>query len=380
MKKRTKQIGGGILVGVALLSIFGIIKYFQIQAAMAEHANAGPPPQAVTTEVIQEYEWEKVLPAVGDLAPLEGAELTFQSSGVIRTISFNPGETVKVGSLLAQLDVSVEQAELAAAQAELQLAQQEFRRYEKLLRENATSRSEYERRQAEFRALQAKLASLKATISRRTIIAPFDGTLGVQQVAVGEYINAGERVVSLVNLEELYVNFTIPERWSTKVQSGNTIRFRSDALPDDVFTAEISSIDPIVTAATRNLGVQAKTKNTDHKLRPGMFVEVEIVLPETETHPGIPISSVQYAPYGDTVYVVQRSETKDEAKQQLPTAAPRNVRLGTQKGDKVAVLQGLKAGDEVVSSGGFKLFPNAPLIINNSITPDSSFSPNPPNT
>ncbi|MCB0328697.1 MAG: efflux RND transporter periplasmic adaptor subunit [Bdellovibrionales bacterium] len=373
-----KQILAGAALGGVVLLGYGAIKFFQIQAAIAQHANQGPPPQAVTTGKVEEFAWEQTIPTVGELAPVRGAELTFQSSGVIRKVDFTPGEKVEAGKLLVQLDVTVEQSQLEAAQAELALAEQEYQRYEKLLKNNATSKSEFEKRLSEFRARKAQVSSLQSTIDRRTITAPFNGTLGTQKMALGEYANAGQSVVTLVDLSELYVNFTVPERYIRAVNSGDTIRFHSEAVPDRNFTAQITSIESMIAANTRNISLQARTINEDLTLLPGMFVEVEIVLPETKHYPSIPVSSIQYAPYGNSVFVVSDLDAPDGGK--YKGVLPRNVRLGPTKGDKIAVLSGVSVGEEIVTSGTFKLFPTAPVIVNNSVVPGDSFTPNPPNT
>lgn len=374
-----KQIVLGAAIGVALLAVFGLLKFFQIQMLMAGQAGHGPPPQAVTTTVVEEQEWEEIISAVGELDPIRGAELAFQASGVVQTVNFEPGDLVTAGQMLAQLDITVEQADLDGSEAQLKLAEQEYLRYEKLMKQKATSRSEYEKRQSEFRAEEARVHSLRSTINRRTIIAPFDGTLGTQKVALGEYVNAGQSVVTLVDLSELYINFSIPERNALQVSKGDSIRFTTDAVPGREFEAKVSSLEAIVASNTRNLSLQAKTQNKEGLFKPGMFVDVSIILPEKNTFPTIPVSSVQYAPYGNTVYVVQDLKNP-QGEGTYKGVLSRNVRLGEVRGDRVSVLKGLTAGEEIVSSGTFKLFPNAPVIINNEVTPGESLNPTPPNT
>lgn len=377
MSKTVKQIVIGALLGALLLSAFGGLKFIQIQRASAGHGQ-GPPPQAVTSAKAQESEWEQFIPTVGELAPIRGADLAFQTSGVISKTDFTPGTEVEKGTLLAQLDVSVEQAELGGREAELKLAEQEYARYQKLLKNKATSRSEFEKRLSEYRAQKSEVDSLRSTINRRTIIAPFGGTLGTQKMALGEFVKEGESVVSLVDLSELYVNFTVPARYTLSVNIGDDIRFQTESVPEKTFKAQITSIESIVASNTRNISLQAKTLNAANLLRPGMFVEVKILRPEVQKVITIPASSIQYAPYGNTVFVIQSLKGKDDL--QYTGVLPRNVRLGEQRGDQISIISGLTAGEEIVSSGTFKLFPTAPVAVNNSVMPSDSLTPNPPTT
>ncbi|MCI5065412.1 efflux RND transporter periplasmic adaptor subunit [bacterium] len=378
MARIQKQFVIGAVAAALIIAVLGLTKFLQVRAAIAEHSQMGPPPQAVTTQVVQKIEWEKTLSAIGELTPIRGANLAFEAPGIVQNIAFAPGQRAEKGELLAQLDVEIEKSQLQKAEAELKLAQQEFLRFERLISQNATSRSDYEGRAAEQAAKSAEVASLRATIDRRTLIAPFSGTLGTQQVALGEYAPAGKSIISLIDLSELYIDFSLPERYRKKVRVGMPLRFRSEAFPKKVFRADLTSIDPLIEQETRNMRLQAKTENTNGALLPGMFVSVEVVLPHRPRLISVPTSSIQFAPYGNTVYVVQEIEKEDGTK--YTGVLPRNIRTGPEKGDKIAITAGLEEGETIVTSGTFKLFPTAPVIINNEVTPSDSFNPEPPNT
>ncbi len=239
----------------------------------------------------------------------------------------------------------------------------------------ANTPSDWDSAQSEFRQAEANVDQAKAIIARKHIAAPFDGYLGIRQVDLGQYLNPGASIVPLQSLDPIYVQFNLPQQQLASLAVGKKLRIHAENIGNDEFEAEITAIDSKVDDATRNVMVQGTAQNPDHKLRPGMFVNVDVLLPEQEGVLAIPVSSINYAPYGDSVYVVKpAAEGKGQEVEQVV------VRLGPKRGDQVSILSGLKDGDEVVTSGVFKLRPHAPVQVNNSVQPDNNPNPKPKDT
>jgi membrane fusion protein, multidrug efflux system len=282
--------------------------------------------------------------------------------------------------VLIELDTSVEEANLRAAQARAILARQTLTRAETLRATNATSKADLENAQSQFNAANADVEAFRAMISRKRVVAPYSGRTGVRQVNVGQYITAGQAVVSLFGDSGLYLDFSVPERGLAEISPGLAIDFIVDSLPEKRFTATIQSIDPMVDVATRAVKVRGQVSGPLHQgLQPGMFAHVEIDLPNPPTLIAIPGSSITYTQSGAAVFVVGKMQdpaTKAEfiGVQLVP------VNLGSRRGDRVAVLSGLSAGQEVVTAGAFKLRPGSPVSVNNSIVPKNELSPTPADT
>ncbi len=369
-----RQVFYAVIGIVVLVAILGIYKYVEISRAMAA-APTGPPPQAVSSIVVSKQPWIKNVHAVGTLNPRRGAELATEESGVVARINFQPGDNVKAGQVLVELDSTVETAELRSAQAQLDLAVQTLQRSEQLIQAKATSQATLDSAKADYLSAKAQVAATQAHIARRAVVAPFDGRVGVQLVSVGEFINPGEAAVALYSLNPLLLDFNLPQRDLSEVKVGQEVSLQVDAFPGQEFKGSIVAIDPQVDMATRNFRIQAEVQNSDERLRPGMYVNASVDLQQTTDLLTIPLTAVRYATYGDSVYVVDKSEVTAEG--QLPVARQVIVKLGAKRGDQVAVLEGLQEGQEIVTSGTFKLFPKAQLIINNSLQPANEANPKP---
>ncbi|MGA9476899.1 MAG: efflux RND transporter periplasmic adaptor subunit [Desulfobacterales bacterium] len=363
----------GLMVVVGIL---GGIKGLQIERMIARGKQFSPPPEPVTTAVAREEAWETLLTAVGSLEAVQGVIVTAELSGKVERIGFEPGTKVKTGELLVQQGISAENAQLRAAEASLTLAKIDLDRKSKLLAQKTISRSEYDNAEAQFKGAAAQADNIRAAIKKKTIRAPFDGRLGIRLVNIGQVLKEGDAIVSLQSIDPIFVNFSLPQQQLAQVNSGLTVQVTTDALPGQVVDGKITAINPQVDAATRNIQMQATVANPEERLRPGMFVNVAVVLPARQNVLAIPATAVLYAPYGDSVFVV---EEKKEEKNGQPGQAVRQkfVRLGDKKGDYVAIVSGLEEGDTVVSTGVFKLRNGQSVVVDNAVKPEFKLNPKP---
>ena len=368
-----------IITIVGLLVVAGIlggIKGLQIERMVAQGKQFSPPPEPVTTEVARKETWESLLTAVGSLEAVQGVIVTAELSGKVERIGFEPGTKVKTGELLVQQDISAENAQLRAAEAGLTLAKIDLDRKSKLLAQKTISRSEYDNAEAQFKEAAAQADTIRAAVKKKTIRAPFDGRLGIRLVNMGQVLKEGDAIVSLQLIDPIFVNFSLPQQQLAQVESGLTVQVTTDALPGKVVDGKITAINPQVDTATRNIQMQATVANPEERLRPGMFVNVAVVLPARKDVLAIPATAVLYAPYSDSVFVV---EEKKEEKNGQPGQVVRQkfVRLGEKKGDYVAIVSGLEEGDTVVSTGVFKLRNGQSVVVDNAVTPEFKLNPEP---
>jgi membrane fusion protein (multidrug efflux system) len=369
-----------LMLFLVVLFIAGIAfwKYKQIQAGMAMGAKFAPPPAAVTTVVVDSQTWQPALNAVGSMRAVQGVIVSTDLAGIVAEVAFESGTEVKKGALLVSLDSHQEQAQLRAAEARLELAKTDLTRKRELVAKKAIAAAEMDTAQSELQQAEAMAADAQALIQRKRIMAPFDGVAGIRQVNVGQYLNPGASIVSLQSMDPIYVEFSLPQQHLATIENGSKLRLGASGVDGERVEGEITAIEPAVDASTRNVMVQGTVKNAEQKLRPGMFVDVEVLLPEKEGVLAIPSSAIAYAPYGDSVYVVKDGAGPDG--KPMKTVQQQFVKLGPKRGDQVSVLSGLNAGDEVVSAGVFRLRPNAPVQVNNTVQPSNELQPTPPNT
>jgi membrane fusion protein (multidrug efflux system) len=361
-----------------LLTGLGFVKFQQIQTAIAQGAAFQPPPEAVTTIVTQEEQWPATLAAIGTMAAVQGVTVSADLAGTVDRILFDSGQAVREGAVLAVLDTRQEKAQLAAIDAQRELARLTFERMEGLLNERVISRAEFDRATADFRQSEAQLAEVRAVIERKTIRAPFSGVLGIRQVNLGQYLAGGDALVTLQSINPIYVNFGVPQQTVGQIPVGRAVRVTTSDAAGAEWSGRVTAIDSLVDEATRNIQIQATLANPDGKLRPGMFVQTEVVLGASQPVLALPASAISYAPYGDSVFVV--AELKAEDGKPYRGVRQQFVKLGPARGDQVAVLGGLKPGDEVVTSGVFKLRNGAAVQINNAVRPANSPAPRPENS
>jgi membrane fusion protein, multidrug efflux system len=371
MAKRMIQM---LVVTAVLLTALGYFKVKQIQAA-AQGSSFQPPPESVTTVVAKQETWAATLSVVGSTAAVQGVTVSADLPGTVSRITFDSGKWVKQGELLVELDTRQERAQLAALEADRDLAKINFKRYKDLADEGVISRQEYDSATAQQKSTEARVGEIRATIERKTIRAPFSGILGIRQANVGQYLAAGEAIVPLQSLNPIYVNFGVPQQSAGQVQVGRTIRIKTNELSGAEFTGKVTAINSLVDAATRNIQVQATLANPGGKLRPGMFVEVELGVGANRSVISLPASAISYAPYGDSVFIV--GDMKDPKGQTYRGVRQQFVKVEGSRGDQVAVISGLKPGDEVVSSGAFKLRTGAAVAVNNKVQPGNNPNPKP---
>jgi membrane fusion protein, multidrug efflux system len=369
-----------VLTFVVLLTFvgtLGFVKFRQIQVAIAQGAAFQPPPEAVTTIVAAREEWPATLSAIGTIDAVQGVTVSADLPGIVERIQFESGRAVHEDDVLVVLDTRQERAQLQAVEAQRDLARVDFGRMQGLLNERVVSRAEYDRATADQRQTEARVAEIVAVIERKEIRAPFSGIVGIRQVDLGQYLSAGDPVVSLQSLHPIYVNFGIPQQAVGQISVGRQVRMISNDLGDATFTGRVTAIDSIVDQATRNVQVQATLANPQGKLRPGMFVQTEVVVGANRKVIALPASAVSYAPYGDSVFIV--TDLKGPDGRTYRGVRQQFVKLEGARGDQVAVVSGVQPGDEVVTSGVFKLRNGAAVLVNNTVQPANDPQPKPEN-
>lgn len=365
-----------LVVVLALLGGLGFFKYRQISAAIAIGKSYAPPPTAVTTLVAKREIWPSTLNVIGTAQAIQGVTVSADLPGTVDKINFESGQQVKAGDVLVELDTRQERAQLAAAEAAYELAKITYARQQQLVKEGVVARTEYDNALAQQKSTEANVGEIKATIERKTIRAPFSGILGLRQVNLGQYMAAGQAIVSLQALNPIYVNFGVPQQTTSQMKVGRSLRITSDDLPGMEFSGRVTAVDSVVDQTTRNIQVQATLTNPGSKLRPGMFVQVQVALGQSRDVISLPASAINYAPYGDSVYVVSQMQDPKTGKT-YQGVRQQFVKVDGSRGDQVAVVSGVNPGDEIVSSGVFKLRNGAEIQVNNQVTPSNNPKPKP---
>ena len=364
-----------LAVMVIFIAVLGFVKFQQIQTAIAQGAAFEPPPAAVTTIVAAQEEWPATLSAIGTMAAVQGVTVSADLPGTVDRITFESGRAVREGEVLAELDTRQERAQLAAIEAQHELARLNYERMKALLSDRVVSQAEFDRAMAEEKQTTAQVGEIQATIERKTIRAPFSGVLGIRQVNLGQYLAAGAPLVSLQSFDPIYVNFGVPQQDIPRIRVGHRLTVRADDAGGAGFSARVTAFDSMVDEATRNVQVQATLSNPGGTLRPGMFVQTELSLGSSRTVIALPASAISYAPFGDSVFIV--TDLKGENGQRYRGVRQQFVKLGGTRGDQIAVISGVTPGDEVVTSGVFKLRNGAAVQINNHVQPSNNREPKP---
>jgi membrane fusion protein (multidrug efflux system) len=364
MRKRMLLMLAAVVLFVGAIGSF---KFLQIRAAIAAGAAWQPPPEAVTTIVASEARWPSTLSAIGTVTAVHGVVVSADLPGVVAGIDFESGSTVAEGAVLVRLDTRQEQAQLAAAEAQRKLARLNLERSEQLLKNQVVAQAEYDRVAAEAAQADARVGEIEATIERKRIRAPFAGVLGIRRIDLGQYMNGGDAVVPLQSMDPVYVNFALPQQEVAALKLGAEVRVAADSLPDGGLAGRVTAVNSVVDEATRTVQVQATFRNAARRLRPGMFVQVQTTTGTGEPLVALPASAISYAPYGNSVFVV--GDLKGPAGKTYRGVEQRFVKLGDGRGDQVAIVSGVKAGEEVVTSGVFKLRTGAAIVIDNKVQP-----------
>ena len=370
MNKRMLQMLAAVLVFVAIIAF---VKFQQIQAAIAGGKAYSPPPEAVTAVVAKPQPWGDALEAVGDVAPVQGVTLAADLPGVVERISFESGAAVKKGQALVHLDSRQERARLSSAQAAAELAKQNLTRSKALLEKDLISQSDYDETAALYRQAEAAENEVRAAIERKMIRAPFSGTAGIRQVNVGQYVNSGDPIVPVQSLDPVYVNFSVPQQQASSLRRGMSVSLAADSGSKVIATGRVTAVNPVADDATHNVRVQATFANPNHRLRAGQYVSVRVDMGSRQSLVAVPATSINYAPYGNSVFIIEQMKGPDGKSYQ--GVRQQFVKLGTARGDLIAVLGGIEAGQVVVSSGVFKLRSGAAVKVDSTVTlPASSAS------
>jgi membrane fusion protein, multidrug efflux system len=364
-----------LVVMLALISGLGFMKFRQISTAVQAASHFQPPPEAVTSIVAHQEQWPSTFGVIGTMEAVHGVEVSADLPGTVEKIAFESGQFVHAGDVLVELDTRQEHAQLAALEAQRDLAKVNFARMQQLLDAGVISRSDFDASAAQQKQTEANVAETRATIERKTIRAPFSGILGIRKVNLGQYLAAGNAVVPLQSLDPIYVDFGVPQQQIGQLRSSNTMHVTSDDLPGKVFPGRVNAVDSVVDQATRNVQVQATLANPGGKLKPGMFVQVELGFGVSRQVIALPASAISYAPYGDSVYVI--TDLKDPQGNSYRGVRQQFVKVEGSRGDQVGVITGVNPGDEVVTSGVFKLRNGAAVRVNNKVQPENNPAPKP---
>ena len=389
MRPRSKKATRYAVVIVGLLLVVGalvFVKFSQISVLMAmgeEMEKTGPPPEAVGSAVAQAQSWEQTLSAVGTVAGVKSVELSNDAPGRVKRIHFESGAMVKKGQVMVELDTSVERAQLASAQSRRDLARVTAKRSRALVAENVIAVAQLDNDEAQLKTSNAEIGALQAEIERKIVRAPFNGRLGIRAVDVGQYLSAGTTLTTLEDIAAVFIDFTLPQQRLGSIREGMPVRVTvgNAAAPEGV----IAAVDPKIDDTTRSIKLRASIPNKDDKLRPGMFANVTVVMPKRERVVMVPATAIVHASFGDSVFIIEDKKPGSPGMAKSPQGKPvkvarqQFVRLGESRGDFVAIAEGVKAGQEVVSAGAFKLRNGSPVVVDNDVKPDPRLNPRPEN-
>ena len=367
------------LTVIGLAAVVGAIVYTKLGQfdAMSEAAEGMQlPAETVTATAVSAAQWEQVISATATVSAVQGVNVSAEVGGRVTEIAFESGATVAAGDTLLKMDTASEEAQLASANAAAALARTDLARVRKLGKRELASEDAVDRAEAQVKETLAQVGVIRALIDKKTVRAPFAGRLGLRLVNLGQILREGDPIVALQTLDPVHVDFSVPQRQIARLRPGMQVRATADVAPGETFEGRVLAVSPEVAAATRNVRVRALVDNPGEQLRAGMFVNVEVVLPDTQAVLPVPATAVLYAPYGDSVFVVE-SQHKDASGETERILRQQFVRLGRARGDYVDVIDGLKPGETVVTSGVFKLRSGAKVVIDNTLAPKPKLDPSP---
>ena len=364
-----------IIVGILLAIIFGYKAFGNYMMKKSLSANAMPP-MAVSSMTINYEQWQPKINATASVIAINGVDVTTEVAGIVQSIKFIPGSSVKVGDVLVQLNADTDIADLNSLEATANLSNITYTRDKAQYGVQAISKQTVDVDEADFKSKTALANQQAAFVAKKTIRAPFSGRLGISAIRVGQYLNPGNTIVTLQALNPIYVDFYIPQQQISLLKMNTPVSLTSDSFPGKMFTGKITTIEPKVDPATRNVEVEATIANPDQQLLPGMFATVTINTGSPQKYLTLPQSAISFNPYGDVVYVIKQARTDKSGKPMLQ-AEQKFVTLGDTRGDQIAILSGLNAGDQVITSGQLKLNNGSPIIINNSVVPSNNPNPTP---
>lgn len=374
VKSKRKPIFLAIAGVVAALFLLILIKGLQIGTMMKMPHEI--PATTVTSALVKEEDWAPQISSVGSVSAVQGAVVSAELGGVVSEVKFESGALAKKGDVLLRLDASAEEGQLRTAEADLELARQDLARTRDLAVRKVVSKAELDSAESKFKQKEGSVDQMRSMITKKEVRAPFDGQLGIRQVNVGQSIDARQPVVALTALDPVYVDFAVPQQYVSQLSQGLEVHVRSDAVPGHDFNGKLTAVNSMVDTITRNVSVQATLENHDHALRPGMFAKIDVMLPEKKKALVVPGSAISYAPFGDSVFVIEKKKDEKTGKES-ETIRQQFVRVGEARGDFVAITDGLKPNETIVSTGVFKLRNGMPVTINNDLAPKPQLNPTP---
>ena len=357
--------------------IFGYYLYHGLQMKKQMSQMVQPPETVSAIEATYQF-WQPKMQAAGTVRAVQGVDVTTEIQGLVRTIYFQPGTTVKAGDLLLALNADADTAQWHALQAAANLAKITDQRDQAQYQIHAISKAKLDEDDADLKSKQAQVAQQAAIVAQKNIHAPFGGKLGVSAVNVGQYLTPGNKIVTLQSLDLVYVDFYLPQQALVYLSKGQSVRLTTDTYPDETFTGDVTTIDPKIDSTTRNVQIEATVQNKeeDHLLLPGMFVQAEVNTGEPHSYITLPQTAITFNPYGEVAFVAHASDKKDAKGAPIFIVSQRFITTGEKRGDQVAVLKGIEVGDRVITSGGLKLKNESQVVIDNSVTPTDDEHPN----
>lgn len=376
-KKRTRSAVLKVVAGlVAVFLIIAGIKVWQIMTLVSAGKSMVMPPTTVTSAEVKKGDWQPILTAVGSISPVQGAMISAELAGTVAAIDFQSGALVKKGQVLLKLDASAEEAQMRSAEADAELAKNDLERARDLTARKVISAAEFDATQSKYAQKKAAVENMQSVIDKKQIRAPFDGTAGIRAVNPGQMVKVGDPLVSLQALGQVFVDFSLPQQQLADVKPDLPVKVTTDAIPDREFEGKLTAVNSSIDPTTRNVSLQATLDNQDNALRAGMFGRVKVFLPQKNATLFIPATAVSYAPYGNSVFVIEK-KTDEKTKQENLILRQQFIRTGETRGDFVAVTEGLKAEEQIVSTGVFKLRNGMNVVVDNKLAPKSELAPKP---
>jgi membrane fusion protein (multidrug efflux system) len=375
-KRSGRAVFKVILAVIVLFLVIAGIKVLQFVTMISAGKKMVPPPTTVTSAEAKKADWQPMLTAIGSVSPVQGAMISAELAGTVMEINFQSGALVKKGDVLLKMDVSPEEAQLRSATADEELAKNDLDRARDLAARKVISAAEFDAAQSKYAQKKAAVENIQSTIDKKQIRAPFDGTAGIRAVNAGQMVKVGDPLVSLQTMGQVYFDFALPQQQLAEVKEGLDVKVATDAIPGHEFAGKLTAINSSIDPATRNVTLQATLDNPDNALRAGMFGRIQVLLPKTNPTLFVPATAVSYAPFGNSVFVIEKKKDEKSGEESL-LLRQQFIRTGETRGDFVAVTDGLKGGEQLVSTGVFKLRNGMNVVIDNKLAPKAEIAPKP---
>jgi membrane fusion protein, multidrug efflux system len=375
-RKKKRYVWKVVLAVIGLFLVIAGIKVWQFAAMISAGKKMVPPPTTVTSAEVKKADWQPMLTAIGSVSPVQGAMISAELAGTVTEINFQSGGLVKKGDVLLKMDVSPEQAQLRSAQADEELAKHDLDRAHDLAGRKVISTAEFDAAQSKYAQKKAAVENIQSSIDKKQIRAPFDGTAGIRAVNPGQMVKVGDPLVSLQTMGQVFFDFALPQQQLADVKKDLPVKVTTDAVPGRDFDGKLTAINSSIDPATRNVTLQATLDNADNALRAGMFGRIKVLLPKNNPTLFVPATAVSYAPFGNSVFIIEKKKDDKTGAESL-LLRQQFIRTGETRGDFVAVTDGLKEGDQVVSTGVFKLRNGMNIAVDNKLAPKSDLAPKP---